>query len=44
MKPGGEAVFYIPYKLAYGESGTPGGPIPAKADLIFLVHLISVNN
>lgn len=44
MKPGGEAVFYIPYKLAYGENGTPGGPIPAKADLIFLVHLISVNN
>lgn len=44
MKPGGEAVFYIPYKLAYGETGTPGGPIPAKADLIFVVHLISVNN
>lgn len=44
MKPGGEAVFYIPYKLAYGETGTPGGPIPAKADLIFVVHLVSVNN
>ena len=44
MKPGGEAVFYIPYTLAYGETGTPAGPIPAKADLIFLVHLISVNN
>lgn len=44
MKPGGEAVFYIPYKLAYGETGTPGGPIPAKADLIFVVHLISINN
>lgn len=44
MKPGGEAVFYIPSEIGYGETGTPGGPIPPNADLIFVVDLISVNN
>jgi FKBP-type peptidyl-prolyl cis-trans isomerase FkpA len=32
----------IPYPLAYGERGTPGGPIPPKAQLHFIVELISI--
>ena len=43
MKPGGKAVFYIPFKLAYGENGHPSGVIPPKSDLVFEVELIKVN-
>lgn len=43
MQEGGVAVFYIPSELAYGETGTPGGPIPPNAPLIFEVQLIKVN-
>ncbi len=43
MKEGGKTVFYIPSKIGYGEMGTPGGPIPPNADLIFTVELIKVN-
>ncbi|MDE7159769.1 MAG: FKBP-type peptidyl-prolyl cis-trans isomerase [Muribaculaceae bacterium] len=43
MKEGGTTVFYIPSDLAYGEQGTPGGPIPPNAPLIFEVQLIKVN-
>lgn len=32
----------IPYQLAYGERGTPGGPIPPKAQLHFIVELIAI--
>lgn len=32
----------IPYQLAYGERGTPGGPIPPKAQLHFIVELIQI--
>jgi FKBP-type peptidyl-prolyl cis-trans isomerase len=32
----------IPYQLGYGERGTPGGPIPAKARLHFIVELVSI--
>lgn len=43
MKEGGTTVFYIPSELAYGEQGTPNGPIPPNAPLIFEVQLIKVN-
>jgi peptidyl-prolyl cis-trans isomerase A (cyclophilin A) len=43
MKPGGRAIFYIPYNIAYGANGHPSGVIPPKSDLIFEVELIKVN-
>lgn len=43
MSPGAKYTFYIPYNLAYGERGTPGGPIPGFATLIFDVELVSIN-
>lgn len=43
MKEGGTTVFFIPADLAYGAAGTPGGPIPPNATLIFKVELLKVN-
>ncbi len=43
MKPGGRAIFYIPYQIAYGENGHPSGVIPPKSDLVFEVELVKVN-
>ena len=43
MKPGGKAIFYIPYQIAYGANGHPSGVIPPKSDLIFEVELVKVN-
>lgn len=39
---GGMIELDIPHELGYGERGTPGGPIPPKAQLHFIVELISV--
>lgn len=41
MSPGGEAIFYIPSDLGYGEAGAPG-VIPPNADLIFKVELLNI--
>jgi peptidyl-prolyl cis-trans isomerase A (cyclophilin A) len=41
MNVGSKFRFYIPYQLAYGEQGFPGG-IPPKSDLIFEVELLKV--
>jgi FKBP-type peptidyl-prolyl cis-trans isomerase len=42
MKEGSKYQFVIPPQLAYGESGTPGGPIGPNATLIFEVELLKV--
>ena len=41
MKIGERRKLYIPYALAYGDSGY--GPIPAKANLIFEVEMMKIN-
>jgi peptidyl-prolyl cis-trans isomerase A (cyclophilin A) len=41
LKTGEKARFVIPYNIAYGDAGRPP-VIPAKANLIFDVELISV--
>jgi peptidylprolyl isomerase len=42
MRPGDEWLVYLPSDIAYGERGTPGGPIGPNADLIFRVKLEAI--
>ena len=42
MREGEKARITIPAALGYGAQGTPGGPIPPNADLVFDVDLVKV--
>ena len=43
MPVGSKYRFWIPAALGYGEQGTPGGPIPPNATLVFDVELLGVD-
>lgn len=43
VQPGGSVTLYIPSVYGYGELGTSSGSIPANANLIFDIELVSVN-
>ncbi len=43
MKVGEKRQLVVPADMGYGATGTPGGPIPPNATLIFEVELLKVN-
>jgi FKBP-type peptidyl-prolyl cis-trans isomerase len=44
MKVGGCRLITVPPHLAYGRSGTPGGPIPPNATLKFEIELLAIKS
>merc|ERR1719262_1126385 len=42
MHEGDKWELYIPAELGYGDQGTPGGPIPGKAALVFQMQLMKI--
>jgi FKBP-type peptidyl-prolyl cis-trans isomerase FkpA/FKBP-type peptidyl-prolyl cis-trans isomerase FklB len=42
MPIGSKYRFWVPANLGYGERGTPGGPIPPNATLVFEVELLDI--
>jgi FKBP-type peptidyl-prolyl cis-trans isomerase FkpA len=44
MPVGSKYRFWIPANLAYGEQGTPGGPVGPNATLVFDVELLAIPN
>ena len=44
LGPGGKGNFYLPASIAYGDRGTPGGPIGPEAAISFEIEVISISN
>lgn len=44
MREGDKWELYVPADLGYGKAGTPGGPIPPEAALIFELEMIEVGS
>ena len=42
MPVGSKYKLWIPSKLGYGETGTPGGPIPPNSTLVFELELLKI--
>lgn len=43
MRPGGVRILRIPPEIGYGERGTPGGPIPPNATLLFRIERLGAS-